>query len=124
MKVRRVYFNSRCPVCDAGVAGQRARMASEGSRSDIEWVDINHDSNALADRGVTIDDVRRKLYVEDEQGKLHVGSEAFAALWCETPGQRGRGRLVSLPVLSAVSRWAYNAFAAALYAWNRYRGRW
>jgi predicted DCC family thiol-disulfide oxidoreductase YuxK len=87
---------------------------------DIEWLDINKEPEALAHRGVEIDEVRRKLYVEDEQGNLHVGAAAFAALWSETPRQR----LLSMPGLKTVSRWVYDAFAAVLYAWNRQRGRW
>src|SRR5256885_15802222 len=88
MTVKKVYFNSACPVCNAGIKGQRARM--EGCA--IEWRDINRPPDALAARGVTLDDVRRKLYVEDERGDLHVGAAAFAALWRETPGQTRWGR--------------------------------
>ena len=120
MAVKKVYFNSACPVCNAGIKGQRARM--EGCA--IEWRDINQDRDALAARGVTLDDVRRKLYLEDERGALHVGAAAFAALWRETPGQRWWGRLAALPGIRTVARWAYDAFAAALYRWNRAKGRW
>lgn len=124
MKVRKVFFNSACPVCSAGVAQQRERMGQEIPGCAIEWLDINRNPGALAERGVTIDDVRRKLYVEDERGELHVGAAAFAALWQETPSRRWRGRLMALPVVSTMSRWLYDGFAAALYGWNRRRGRW
>jgi predicted DCC family thiol-disulfide oxidoreductase YuxK len=120
MAVKKVYFNSACPVCNAGIKSQRGKM----SACAIEWRDINEDRDALAARGVTIDDVRRKLYVEDEAGKLHVGSAAFAALWRETPGQRWWGRVAALPVIATLARWAYDAFAAGLYRWNRAKGRW
>lgn len=120
MAVKKVYFNSACPVCNAGIKGQRAKM--QGCA--IEWRDINQDREALAARGVTIDDVRRKLYVEDERGALHVGADAFAALWRETPGQRWWGRVAALPGIATVARWAYDAFAAVLWRWNRAKGRW
>lgn len=99
-------------------------MAETAPACAIEWRDINDEPEALASRGVTLDDVRRKLYVEDDQGRLHVGAEAFAALWRETPGQRWAGRLLRLPVIATLSRWAYDRFAAALYVWNRWHRRW
>lgn len=73
---------------------------------------------------VTLDDVRLKLYVEDDEQKLHVGAAAFASLWQETPSQRVIGRMVALPLIAPVARLAYNAFAALLYRWNRLCGRW
>jgi predicted DCC family thiol-disulfide oxidoreductase YuxK len=124
MKVRRVYFNSACPVCRAGIAVQRERMNAAGTGCEIEWRDITKEPDALIQRGITVDDVRRKLYVEDEQGDLRVGAEAFAALWRETPGWRWLGRLLSVPGMSVLARWAYNRFADRLYAWNRRKGRW
>src|SRR5262249_55587609 len=65
MAARKVYFNSTCPVCNAGVLSQRKRMGTDAGCRDIEWLDINDDPDALASRGVNIDNVRRKLYVED-----------------------------------------------------------
>jgi predicted DCC family thiol-disulfide oxidoreductase YuxK len=124
MTVRRVYFNSACPVCRAGVAAQRERMNATGTGCEIEWRDITQEPEALIQRGITVDDVRRKLYVEDEQGDLCVGAEAFAALWRETPGWRWLGRLLSVPGMSGLARWAYDRFADRLYAWNRRKGRW
>jgi hypothetical protein len=34
--IRRIYFNSACPVCRAGVAAQRQRMDAAGVGSGIE----------------------------------------------------------------------------------------
>ena len=99
-------------------------MEADGAGCSIEWHDINEEPGALAARGIGIDDVRRKLYAENAQGEFYVGSAAFAALWSETPRQRWLGRLVGAPGVSAISRWCYDAFAAALYAWNRRKGRW
>lgn len=119
----RVYYNSRCPVCDAGVRSQRRRMERAGA-SPVEWRDINDEPDALAACGASIDDVRRKLYLVDDAGAVHVGTEAFAALWRATPGQRWLGRAITLPILGAVAHALYDWFADRLYAWNRRKGRW
>jgi predicted DCC family thiol-disulfide oxidoreductase YuxK len=74
--------------------------------------------------GLTVDDVRLKLYVEDEKGDLHAGADAFTALWQETPGRRMLAWFLSLPGISCLARAVYNRFADHLYAWNRRHGRW
>lgn len=118
----KVYYNSACPVCDAGIRGQRQRM--EGCPVDVEWVDIHSHPDALEEIGAPQEFVRERLHVVDENGELRVGAEAFRALWTHTPGQRRLARLTGLPLLNRLSEWAYNAFAAMLYAWNRANHRW
>jgi len=118
----KVYYNSACPVCDAGIRGQRERMA--GSPVDIQWIDIHSRPEALEDIGARQEFVRERLHVLDENGQLRVGAEAFRALWAHTPSQGALARLTGLPGLNRLSRWAYNAFAALLYAWNRANRRW
>ena len=121
-KKLKVYYNSACPVCDAGIRSQRRRMEATGAEA--EWIDIHNHPEALREIGAEQEFVRRKLHVTDAAGELHVGSEAFTALWSRTAGQRWLGRLCAMPVLRTLSRWAYDAFAALLYRWNRMRRRW
>ena len=45
----KVYYNSRCPVCRAGIESQRRRMAAAGAP--VEWCDINEHPEALAEIG-------------------------------------------------------------------------
>ena len=118
----RVYYNSACPVCDAGIRGQKQRMA--GCPVEIQWIDIHSRPEALEEIGARQEFVRERLHVLDETGELRVGAEAFRALWAHAPGQGRLARLTGLPVLNRLSRWAYNAFAALLYAWNRASRRW
>jgi predicted DCC family thiol-disulfide oxidoreductase YuxK len=118
----KVYYNSACPVCDAGIKGQRERMGT--CPVEVEWIDIHRDAEATREIGVEREFVRERLHVVDESGKVRVGAEAFSALWRHTPGQRRLAGIIGLPVVRVLARWAYNAFAAALYAWNRASGRW
>jgi len=119
----RVYYNSRCPVCDAGVRGQRRRMEAAGAEA-VDWRDINAEPDALAACGASLDDVRRKLYAIDEDGRVHIGADAFIALWRATPGQRWLGGLVGAPIVRTLAHALYDWFADRLYAWNRRKGRW
>jgi predicted DCC family thiol-disulfide oxidoreductase YuxK len=118
----KVYYNRACPVCEAGIKGQRERMGA--CPIPVEWIDVHRDAEAAREIGAELEFVRERLHVVDESGKVRVGAEAFSALWRHTPGQRLLARMIGLPVVRVLARWAYNAFAAGLYAWNRARGRW
>ncbi len=119
-----VFYNSACPVCQAGMDEQRDALEKAGIGSDVAFTDMTAAPDALADAGLTLDDVRRHFYVRDVNGNLHRGADAAAVLWRMTPRRRWLGWLISRPVLRAVARLGYDWFADRLYAWNRRKGRW
>ena len=118
----KVYYNSACPVCDAGINGQRQRMESCGA--EVEWIDIHNDAEAVCEIGAQREFVRERLHVVDERGDVKVGAEGFEVLFRHTPTQTALAKIIRLPVLRTIARWLYNGFAACLYAWNRFRKRW
>jgi predicted DCC family thiol-disulfide oxidoreductase YuxK len=118
----KVYYNSACPVCNAGIEGQRRRM--QDCATQVEWIDIHNDADAVCEIGAEREFARERLHVVDENGDVKVGAEAFEALWRHTPAQERFAGIVRLPVVRTLARWTYNAFAACLYAWNRANGRW
>ncbi len=120
--MKRVYYNSACPVCAAGIRHQRTRL--EGCGEMVEWVDVHADNDAVGDIDADLEFVRERLHVTDRDGNLHVGADAVSELMAITPGQRLVGRLARFPVARSLLRAAYNAFAAGLYRWNRRVGRW
>jgi predicted DCC family thiol-disulfide oxidoreductase YuxK len=115
-----VYYNSACPVCDAGIRAQKERM--QGCA--VEWVDVHSDPAAVHVLGATLEEVRERLHVRDGSGRIQVGAPALAELWSQTPGQRWWATATRLPALGWLARLAYNLFARALYRWNRRRGHW
>ena len=115
-----VLYNSACPVCDAGVKQQQRLMPDAA----VAWSDVTCQADRLDRAGLTLEQVRRHLYVRDAQGRLHRGAEAAAILWKHTPGLRWLGALISLPVISTIARVSYDWFADRLYNWNRRHGRW
>lgn len=118
----RVYYNSACPVCNAGIGAERRRM--EACNVDAEWIDIHRDPARLQEIGASQEFVRERLHVVDDTGAVRVGAEAIGALWSQTPQMRPLAKLLRTPVIRALARSAYNVFAAGLYRWNRWRGRW
>jgi predicted DCC family thiol-disulfide oxidoreductase YuxK len=119
----RVYYNSACPVCNAGIEAERRRLEADGRRP-VEWIDVHTHPEAVCEVGASLEAVRERLYVRDAAGRLAIGADAIAALCAETPGQRWLARLLRLPGISALARGSYNLFARGLYRWNRARRHW
>ncbi|MEY9124105.1 thiol-disulfide oxidoreductase DCC family protein [Bradyrhizobium yuanmingense] len=119
-----VYYNTRCPVCDAGIDWQRNKLLALVRAGTVEFRDINEQPDALARLGVTLDDVRRRLHATDEGGRLIVGADVAIALWRLTPGEGWLAALFGNRVAVPVTRFAYDWFADVLFAWNRWSGRW
>ncbi|MCZ6453481.1 MAG: DUF393 domain-containing protein [Alphaproteobacteria bacterium] len=119
-----VFYNSACPVCRAGMDEQRGALEKAGVGDSVGFTDMTAAPDALADEGLTLDDVRRHFYTRDAAGTLHRGADAAALLWRMTPRRRWLGWLISRPVLRTIARLGYDWFADRLYAWNRRKGRW
>jgi predicted DCC family thiol-disulfide oxidoreductase YuxK len=119
-----VWYNTKCPVCDGGITRQKRRLMQAARAGAIEFRDINLEPGALARFGADVEDVRRRLYGLDGGGRLHVGADCAIEIWRRTPGDGWLARLLGLPVLRQIMRFAYDRFADRLYAWNRRRGHW
>jgi predicted DCC family thiol-disulfide oxidoreductase YuxK len=119
-----VWYNTRCPVCDAGINRQRNKLLAAVQAGTIEFRDINLEPEALARHGASLADVRRRLHATDEAGRLLVGADVAIAVWRLTPGEGWLAALFGNPVVRPLTRFAYDRFADLLYAWNRGKGRW
>ncbi|MBP6057690.1 MAG: DUF393 domain-containing protein [Nitrosomonas sp.] len=119
----KVYYNSACPVCNAGIKDQRQRMEKCGV-NDIEWVDVHNNPDTVSEVNNSLEQVRERLHVKDDHGELAVGIDAFICLWQQTPGQRWLATLFQWSVIRPIARLAYNGFAKLLYRWNRILKHW
>jgi predicted DCC family thiol-disulfide oxidoreductase YuxK len=116
----KVFYNSACPVCDAGIAAQKEKM----NGCDVEWIDIHKNPVAVLELGADIESVRERLHVKNADGHVSIGASALAALWAKTPSQRIWAKLFHLPIVRHIAGCLYNLFARALYKWNRWREHW
>ena len=119
-----VWYNTKCPVCDAGIDWQRNKLLAPVRAGALEFKDINEQPDALARYGAGIDDIRRRLHATDEDGRLIVGADVAIALWRLTPGEAWLAALLGNPVMLPVTRLVYDRFADLLFAWNKRNGRW
>lgn len=116
-----VYYNSACPVCDAGICAMRERLASDGG---VQWVDVHQHPEVLDALGLDLEAVRERLHVADGQGRMQVGADALATALRRVP----RWGWLAAPLrwwgVRHVTDFLYKAFARRLYRWNRARGHW
>jgi predicted DCC family thiol-disulfide oxidoreductase YuxK len=119
-----VWYNTRCPVCDAGIRHQKRRLIEAVKAGRIAFRDINLEPDALAAHGAALDDVRRRLHATEADGRLLVGADVAIAIWRATPGEGWLASLLGNRMLLPVTRFAYDRFADLLFAWNRRNGRW
>jgi predicted DCC family thiol-disulfide oxidoreductase YuxK len=119
-----VWYNTKCPVCNAGIDWQHNRLVQAARSGAIEFRDINLEPDVLSRFGAGIEDVRRRLHAVDAEGRLYRGIDCAIAIWQRTPGDAWLGRLAGLPVLRQISGIAYDRFADLLYSWNRWKKHW
>jgi predicted DCC family thiol-disulfide oxidoreductase YuxK len=119
-----VWYNTRCPVCDAGISRQKRRLIEAVKAGRIVFRDINLEPAALAGFGASLEDIRRRLHATDADGRLRVGADVAIAVWQITPGEGWLATVFGNPVALPLTRFAYDRFADLLYAWNRRNGRW
>src|ERR1700682_769724 len=91
-----VWYNTKCPVCNAGIDWQHNRLVRAARAGAIEFRDINLEPDALSRFGAGIEDVRRRLHAVDADGRLHVGADCAIAIWRARPGDGWLARLAGL----------------------------
>lgn len=119
-----VWYNTRCPVCNAGINRQRGRLVRTARADAIEFRDIGQQPDALLSFGAGVEDVRRRLHAVDSEGRLYIGIDCVIEIWRRTPSDAWLGRVAGLPWLRRIARFGYDRFADLLYAWNRWRRHW
>lgn len=123
MEKIKVYYNSACPVCKAGIENQQCRMGGQDG-GDVEWIDIHLKPELASDAGSDLETIRERLHVRDADGSVLVGADAFAALFQRTAGQKWMAKFLAVPGIHWLGQISYNGFARGLYLWNRAKKRW
>lgn len=119
-----VWYNTRCPVCDAGISRQKRRLIEAVKSGAIAFSDINLEPKALSRFGVDIEDIRRRLHAVDDAGRLVTGADVAIEIWRRTPGEAWLAALFGNRAVLPLTRFGYDRFADLLYAWNRRKGHW
>jgi predicted DCC family thiol-disulfide oxidoreductase YuxK len=93
-----VWYNTKCPVCNAGIGWQHNRLVRAARAGAIDFRDINLEPEALAGFGLGVNDIRRRLHAVDAENRLYAGIDCAVAIWLRTPGDVWLG----LPIFCTV----------------------
>jgi predicted DCC family thiol-disulfide oxidoreductase YuxK len=115
-----IFYNSACPVCDAGISAQKDKMVACA----IQWRDVHADAKSCDEVSADLEFVRERLHAIDENGNVKVGIDAFELIWKHSPKEYWKARLIALPIIKPLSIFTYNIFAKFLYRWNLRKGHW
>ena len=115
-----VYFNSACPVCNAGINAQKSKT----TECNVSWNDIHTNKLYAKEADPDINVVRKYLHVIDYSGQKHIGIDAFIQLWKYSPHEQWKAKLFALPIINSVAKTGYFVFANMLFSWNRLMRNW
>jgi predicted DCC family thiol-disulfide oxidoreductase YuxK len=103
----RVFYDGKCGLCRREIEHYK-RIAPVGV---FDWVDITVDASSFERLGVAYADGLKLLHVQDTQGKMHVGVDAFILIWRQIPRWRVLVTIVGAAFIRPVAGIAYQAFA-------------
>ncbi len=107
MSKLKTFFDGGCPLCSREIAHYR-KIDRAGC---IQWVDITQEADVLKSVGLDLPSAMRRLHVQEADGRVLSGVEAFIAIWRRLPRWRWLARLVSGLRLTRPLEWAYVRFA-------------
>jgi predicted DCC family thiol-disulfide oxidoreductase YuxK len=102
-----VFFDGKCGLCSTEINHYR-KIAPDGV---FDWRDITKSANDLEKRGIRLSEGLKLLHAEDNNGRIHVGVDAFVLMWKQIRRWRILALLVSLPIIRQVAIITYGAFA-------------
>lgn len=78
----------------------------------FNWLDITKDKTALNALNISLSDALKELHVQDTQGKILKGIDAFVVIWRNLPKFKYLAWFISLPCIKQIAQFCYLKFAA------------
>jgi predicted DCC family thiol-disulfide oxidoreductase YuxK len=103
-----VFYDGKCGLCHREIEYYK-RIALEGI---FNWVDITVDASGIDVLGIPYPDALKLLHVQDENGNLNSGVEAFLTIWRQIRGWKYLAKFIGLPLMRPIAKGLYGAFAA------------
>ncbi len=107
-----IYYNDKCPVCSAEI--NHYQHLAEAEDLPVTFCSISENGASLNAFGVSADDIKRRIFVRDQDGNLHGGADGVAIMWQALPRYRWAGNLIKRPVINGIASAVYDGVAAPL----------
>ena len=114
MKVK-VYFNNSCNFCRLEINHYK-KIAD----SNIEWIDITNNDDALKATSKTHKELLRRLHVI-ENGEVIDGAKAFLIIWSKIPKYKFLAKILSFKPLFIIFHYLYEFVAFFLFLKNKHQ---
>ncbi len=101
-----VFYDGSCPLCRREIGFYRRRRGADR----ISWYDVSKTGSADIAPGLTRDAAMARFHVQQPDGELLSGGDAFRALWCGIPRLRFLAAPLGLPGFCWLVNKAYDVF--------------
>ena len=109
----RVYFNDSCNICRMEINHYK-----KISNSDLEWVDITNNEEAIKMTSKSQKELLRRLHVISN-GEVIGGAKAFIIIWSKIPKYKFLSKIFSIKPFFIVFHYLYEIAAFFLFLKNR-----
>ena len=109
----KVFFNNSCSVCRLEINHYK-----KISDSNLEWIDITNNDEALKLTSKTQEELLRRLHVIDD-GKVIGGAKAFVLIWSKIPKYNFLAKIFSIKLLFISFHYGYEVVAYFLFLKNK-----
>ena len=109
----KVFFNNSCSVCRLEINHYK-----KISDSNLEWIDITNNDDALKITSKTQEELLRRLHIIDN-GKVIGGAKAFIIIWSKIPKYKFLSKLFSIKPFFLIFHYIYEFVAYFLFLKNK-----
>ena len=102
-----VFYDGKCGLCSREISHYR-NIAPEGV---FAWVDITSCTDELEKAGISYVDALKRLHVQDNEGNIYIGVNAFILIWQQLKKWRLLAFIVKIPIIWHIFHIAYLIFA-------------
>ena len=109
----KVFFNNSCSVCRLEINHYK-----KISDSNLEWIDITNNDDAIKITSKTQEELLRRLHIIDN-GKVIGGAKAFIIIWSKIPKYKFLSKLFSIKPFFLIFHYIYEFVAYFLFLKNK-----
>ena len=102
-----VFYDGKCGLCRREI-GHYMKISPTTT---FIWRDIANEPHHLKLINVSQSDALKRLHVSDQKGTIHVGIDAFIAIWRKLPRWRLLALICATPGIRSILNFLYNKFA-------------
>ena len=111
----KIYFNNSCNICRFEINHYK-----KISDSNLEWIDITNNEEALKITSKSKEELLRRLHVIDN-GQVIGGAKAFIIIWSKIPKYNFLAKILSFKPLFILFHYAYEFVAYFLFLKNKHQ---